>query len=162
MPRNLPTHRPRRDPVDLSPAATFVLGAARGWFDAGGQGPGLCLGLARAGLPAGAVARFAGALGVIGRCACRSIDMRAPGSPSLSRDEGLLLVAVAALQAGEPWRAQRVAAEWLPPRLVPHVIASLAQFAASLGAAGLRLPREPVDEAALPAASRPDWPPLLH
>ena len=44
----------------------FVLGAARGWFDAGGQGPGLCLTLARAGLPAGAVARFAAALGVIG------------------------------------------------------------------------------------------------
>lgn len=157
------TLRPRRrDPVDLSPAAVVVLGAARGWFDAGGQGPGLCPTLARVGLPAGAVARFAAALGLIGLSACRSIDMRAPGSPSLSRDEGLLLVAVAALQSGEPWRAQRVAAEWLPPHLVPRVIAPLGQFAAALAAVGLRLPREPVDETALPPAWRPDRPPLLH
>ena len=139
-----------------------VLGAARDWFDTGGQGPGLCLTLARAGLPAGAVARFATALGLIGLSACRAIDMRAPGSPGLSRDEGLLLIAVAALQSGEPWRAQRVASEWLPPHLVPRVIASLAHFAAAFAAAGLRLPREPVDEAALPPAWRPDRPPLLH
>jgi hypothetical protein len=159
-PRTDPLRGP--GPVDLSPAAIVVLGAARGWFDAGGQGPGLCLAFARAGLPAGAVARFAAALGLIGLSACRAIDMRAPGSPGLSRDEGLLLVAVAALQSGEPWRAQRVASEWLPPHLVPRLIASLAHFAAALAAVGLRLPREPVDEAALPPAWRPDRPPLLH
>ncbi|WP_439580135.1 hypothetical protein [Elioraea sp.] len=163
MPVSALIHHSRRpDPVDLSPAAQVVLGAVRGWFHAGGQGPGLCLTLARAGLPAGAVARFAAALGLIGLSARRSVDMRTPGAPGLSRDEGLLLVAVAALQAGEPWRAQRVAAEWLPPRLVPRVIALLAQFAAALVSAGLRLPREPVDEASLPPAWRPERPPLLH
>lgn len=150
------------DAAALSPAAVFVLGAMRDWFDAGGQGAGLCLAFARAGLPAEAVTRLAAALGLIGVSACRSITLRAPGSPGLSRDEGLLLIAVAALQSGEPWRAQRVAAEWLPPRLVPRMIGLLAQFAAALASAGMRLPREPVDESRLPPAWRPDRPPLLH
>jgi hypothetical protein len=134
----------------------------RSWFDVAGQGPTLCVTLARAGLPAAAVGRFAAALGLIGVSACRAITMQAPGSPGLSRDEGLLLIAVAALQAGEPWRAQRVAAEWLPPRLMPRMIGLLAEFAAALASAGLRLPREPVDESALPPAWQPERPPLLH
>lgn len=163
MPVNPQGPSPRRaDPIALSPAAECVLGAVRSWFDAGGGGPGLCLAFARAGLPAEAATRLAAALGLIGVSASRSLTLRAPGSPGLSRDEGLLLIAVAALQSGEPWRAQRAAAEWLPPRLVPRLVGLLAEFAAALASAGLRLPREPVDESRLPPAWRPDRPPLLH
>jgi hypothetical protein len=163
MPMTARLDDPRRsDPAALAPAARLVLDAVRAWVDAGGQGPGLCLTLARVGLRAEAAARFAAALGMIGLCARRAVDLRAPGASGLSRDEGLVLVAVAALQSGEPWRAQRVAAEWLPQRLVPRALGLLAQFAAALAAAGLRLPREPVDETALPPAWRPDRPPLLH
>jgi hypothetical protein len=152
----------RSGPIELAPPAMIVLAAARGWFDAGRQGPGLCLTLARAGVPAEAVARFAAALGLIASSAWRALDIRAPGAPGLSRDEGSLLVAVAALQSGEPWRAQAIAAAWLPPHLAPRAIALLARFAAALAAVGLRLPRQPVDEAALPPAARPGRPPLLH
>jgi hypothetical protein len=151
------------DPAALSPSARLVLDAVRGWFDAGGgHGPGLCLTLARAGLPAVAVTRLAAALSLIGVSGRRGIALHAPGSAGLSRDEGQLLIALAALQAGEPWRAQRAAAEWLPPRLVPRMIGLLAAFAAALASAGLRLPREPVDETALPPAWPPGRPPLLH
>jgi hypothetical protein len=150
------------DPAALSPPARLVLDAVRGWFDAGGHGPGFCLTLARAGLPAVAVTRLAAALSLIGVSGCRAIALHAPGSTRLSRDEGQLLIALAALQAGEPWRAQRATAEWLPPPLVPRMIGLLAAFAAALAWAGLRLPREPVDETALPPAWPPGRPPALH
>jgi hypothetical protein len=152
----------RSDLAALSPAARLVLAAVRGWFDAGGSGQGLCLTLARAGLPALATTRLSAALGLIGVSARRSIALHAPGSAVLSRDEGLLLTALAALQAGEPWRAQRIAAEWVPPRLAPRMIGLLAGFAAALASAGLRLPREPIDETALPPAWRPDRSLFLH
>jgi hypothetical protein len=153
---------PRPQAGALAPSARFVLGAARAWFAAGGPAPSLCLAFACAGLSSAAVARFAAALGLIATASRRAVDMRAPGASGLSRDEGLLLIALAALQGGEPWRAQRAVAEWLPAPLALRGIAALAALAESLACSGLRLPREPVEEAALPAAWQPPRPPVLH
>lgn len=163
MPSTLPRdHTPSTVSGRLDPAARLVLTAARGWFDAGGGGPGPCLLFARAGLSSDGLACFAATMGLIGVAARRPVGMHAPGAGALSRDEGLLLGAIAALQDGEPWRAQRVVAEWLPAPLVPRGIGLLARLAAALARAGLRLRRAPIDALSVPPTSRVAVSRMLH
>lgn len=137
----------------LEPAARLILTAARSWFDAGGNGPAPCLLFARAGVSSDGLASFAATMGLIGVAARRPVAMHILGAGALSRDEGLLLAAIAALQEGEPWRAQRAIAEWLPAPLVPRGIGLLARLAAALARAGLRIRRVPID--ALPVQPTP-------
>jgi hypothetical protein len=163
MPSASPRDRPSGPGADLlDPAARLVLTAARGWFDAGGDGPGPCLLFARAGLSSDGLACFAATMGLIGVAARRPVAMHAPGACVLSRDEGLLLVAIAALQDGEPWRAQRAVAEWLPAPLVPRGIGLLARFAAALGRAGLRLRGVPMDALPMLPVSQTTVSRMLH
>ncbi|GIX08423.1 MAG: hypothetical protein KatS3mg116_0133 [Elioraea sp.] len=128
---------------DLDRAAQLALFALRGAAARGGTDAPLCLAFARAGISLRALAVFTELIALLDAGTRGTIALHAPPQAALSRDEALLLTGLAALQAGEPWVAQRALAEWLAPCLAPRGIALMACAAAELCRAGLRLQRRP-------------------
>lgn len=106
---------------------------------AGRDGARAALALAQAGVASEGAVAFLAAVALLRLGSCGTIALRAPGASALSRDEQMLVDAVAALQRGAPWRAQRVVAEWLSPNLAVRGIALLATAAAAFARAGLLL-----------------------
>jgi hypothetical protein len=121
---------------DLAPASRRVLAAVRA-VAAEGLSPCVILGHARLG--AEGLAAFAAMLGLLraaGHAAPRVCPLE---DECLSADEAGLIESLAALQEGEPWRAQRHLSSWLPPHAVPHAIGLMALSARHLARAGLVL-----------------------
>lgn len=98
-----------------------------------------CLALSRAGVAGEGAAALLAALALLRLGTRETIGLLRPDAPGPSRDESLLVEALAGLQRGAPWVAQRALAEWLPPDLAVRAIALLAKAAAALGRAGLRV-----------------------
>lgn len=95
--------------------------------------------LSRAGVAGEGAAAFLAALALLRLGTRETIGLLRPDAPAPSRDESLLVAALAGLQRGAPWVAQRALAEWLPPDLAVRAIALLAKAAAALARAGLRV-----------------------
>jgi len=126
-----------RDAVsDLAPASRRVLAAVRA-VAAEGLTPCVILGHARLG--ADGLAAFAAMIGLL-RAAGHAAPRVCPlDDECLSADEAGLIDSLAALQEGEPWRAQRHVSSWLPPHAVPRAIGLMAISARHLARAGLFL-----------------------
>lgn len=105
-----------------------------------------CEVLARAGVAGEGVAAFLAAISLVRVATRDTVAFLPPSAPGASRDEELLIGAIAGLQRGAPWVAQRAFAEWLGPDLALRAIALLAKSAAAFARAGLRPP---------PVATRP-------
>lgn len=98
-----------------------------------------CVMLSGAGVASEGVAAFLAALALLRLGTRETIGLLRPDASAPSRDESLLVGALAGLQCGAPWVAQRALAEWLPPDLAVRAIALLAKAAAALARAGLRV-----------------------
>jgi len=85
----------------------------------------------------------------------RAIDIRAPGEPTVGADEALLLFAVAGLQNGLPWAADRVAREWLPEAAAREARRAFTLLARHLGNAGFILPVRAEGFSSVRTAGRP-------
>ncbi len=129
---------------ELGPGAQLVLCAARSWHAGEVKGAASPCALFRcAGMASDAFAAFASLLSLLSACPS------APGfgalhDASLTDGEEGLLSALAALQEGEPWRAQRVVADWGPPAAAPRAIGLLAVIARCFAGAGLPLSTQPL------------------
>lgn len=123
-----------RDVATLGPDARRVLAAIRA-VAAEGLSPCVILGHAR--LRADGLAAFAAMLGVLRAAGHAAPHVSTLADAALSHDEAALLDCLAALQDGEPWRAQRHLSGWLPPHAVPHAIGLMALSARHLARAGL-------------------------
>lgn len=128
---------------ELDRAARLVLFALRGAAARSGSAPSLCLAFVRAGLSPRVLAVFVELVALLEAGTRGTLALGCPQRAALSRDEVLLLTGLAALQAGEPWVAQRAVAEWLAPAVAPRGIALMACAAAALAGAGVRLARRP-------------------
>lgn len=128
---------------DLCLGAQLVLCAARSWavrtFGETELAPSPCTLFRCGGVADGAYGAFAAALSLLGAAGRGTLDLRHLHDRTLSGDEEGLIVAIAALQQGAPWRAQRILAGWLAPPAVPRAVALLAVTAEGLSAAGHRL-----------------------
>ncbi len=134
-----PRHVQRNDAhavADLGPASRHVLAAVRA-VAAEGLTPCVILGHAR--LCAEGLAAFAAMLGLLRAAGHAGPRVSTLDDAWLSADEAALIDALAALQGGEPWRAQRHLSAWLPPHAVPRAIALMALSARHLARAGLVL-----------------------
>jgi hypothetical protein len=148
------------DVGDLCLGAQLVLCAARSWAacgdgDAGGDlarfpsPPSPCAVFRCGGVTQEAYGAFAAVLAVLGaagrptrefgRPEFRRPEFRGLHDRTLSGDEEGLIEAIAALQHGTPWRAQRILSGWLAAPAVPRAVALLAVTAEGLRAAGLVL-----------------------
>jgi hypothetical protein len=120
----------------LAPAARRVLAAVRA-VAAEGLTPCVILGQAR--IEAEGLAAFAAMIGVLRAAGHAAPRVRTLDDACLSPDEEALIDSLAALQEGEPWRAQRHVSGWLPPHAVPRAIGLMAISARHLARAGLTL-----------------------
>lgn len=130
----------------LMPGEAVLVRAVRAWVqrlredqDTGGAALAAACGFAGAAAVAALEALdrlFTG----IAAAGARAIDIRAPGDATLGADEALLLFAVAGLQNGLPWAADRVAQEWLPHDAAREARRAFTLLARHLGNAGLILP----------------------
>lgn len=112
----------------------LLLGARLAARDAGRA----CAVLSRAGVAGEGTAAFLAAIAVLRLGTRNTVCLQRPDAVYPSRDESLLVEAIAGLQRGAPWVAQRAIAEWLPPDLALRAVALLAKAAASFARAGLR------------------------
>ncbi|MFQ3623705.1 MAG: hypothetical protein SNJ73_09185 [Acetobacteraceae bacterium] len=119
------------DPVAEDAALRFLRLV---WGDPGSA----CPVAARSGLGAKGAAALAAAVAALRVGTRGTLAVLAPRARATTRDEALLLDAIGSLQRGEPWRAQRAVAEWVPPDLAVRVIALLAKASAAMARAGLR------------------------
>lgn len=102
---------------DLSQGERALLGALRGWKAANrGGGLGVVLHAVKgAGLPLGAVLPLASLLGTLEMAARQDgRNLRCVACRGVSRDEALLLDAVAAAQWGMDGEAHAILADWFP------------------------------------------------
>lgn len=121
---------------DLAPAPRHVLAAVRA-VAADGLTPCVILGHARLG--AEGLAAFAAMLGLLRAARHAGLRICPLDEVCLSPDEAGLIEALAGLQQGEPWHAQRHVAAWLPPPAVPRAIGLMVVSARHLARAGLIL-----------------------
>ncbi|WP_144182871.1 hypothetical protein [Elioraea rosea] len=135
--------------AELGLGGQLMLCAARTWTAGEVSGVASPCALFRcAGLAPDAFAAFASLLALLSACPS------GPGFGSihdawLSEGEEQLVEAIGALQAGEPWRAQRIIAGWVPPAAAPRAVGLMASIARSLA------------DAALPITTKPDRP-VVH
>lgn len=132
----LPTPGDGHAVADLGPASRRVLAAIRG---VAREGLGPCAILGHARLGAQGLAAFAAMLGLLRAAGHAAPHVLTLEDPALSADEEALIDSLAALQEGEPWRAQRHLSGWLPPHAVPRAIGLMALSARHLARAGLLL-----------------------
>ncbi|WP_291295268.1 hypothetical protein [Elioraea sp.] len=138
------------DVADLCLGAQLVLCAARSWAARNlamrglGAGetdlaPSPCTVFRCGGVTQEAYGAFAAVLSLLGAVGRGPPDFRHLHDRTLSGDEEGLIDAIAALQHGAPWRAQRMLSGWFDPAAVPRAVALLAVTAEGLSAAGHRL-----------------------
>lgn len=129
-----------RPNTDGEGVASLVLLAARCASRDQGRA---CHVLSRSGVAGEGIAAFLAALALLRVATRGTLSFLPPAAPLVSRDESLLIEALAGLQRGAPWLAQRAVAEWLAPDLAVRAVALLAKAAAGLARAGLTLKSAP-------------------
>lgn len=130
---------------DLSQGERALLGALRGWKAANrGGGLGVVLHAVKgAGLPLGAVLPLASLLGTLEMAARQDgRNLRCVACRGVSRDEALLLDAVAAAQWGMEAEARNILADWFPGSAASAAAAAqkVGELARALGEAEALFP----------------------
>lgn len=147
----------------LNTAELLLLTTTRLWMAAffdpeGGHRP-WRQGLAAARLHAGAAQAFDEFWRVVAVAPRKQLDLRCPSCPGLGEDEGRLLHAMRAMQAGQRGLAQGLLAPWMPPAALRLARTALEIVAEAFLSVGLELPDRqavPVDASRAFATICPD------
>jgi len=136
--------------IALTTAEHLLLTVVRLWVapyrDPRKRHPDWRQGLGAAGLGPEAAAALDASMRILATATRRPLDLRCPRCPYLGMDEGGLLQAVAALQAGRSNEAEQVLAGWLPAAAVRMALTPLASLALALERASLRVPARAADD----------------
>jgi len=151
-----PDHRAapgERAILGLGPEELFVVAALRAWvapvMRPGTPHPDWREMFRLAGVASAGAVGFELMMSVVGSAAQRIIEVRCCRCPSLGADEVAMLRLVAALQNDDTLSALDVISDWVPSGSVAPALRGAQRFAATMAAAGHRLPPQAIPMAAM-------------